>query len=50
MRPVHVANPLVVMVHDEAASEVRNPFEQELIVPILRTLASGMLTVICLRH
>ena len=31
--------PLVVVVHDEAASQVRNPFEQSLIGPILRTLA-----------
>jgi superfamily I DNA and/or RNA helicase len=31
--------PLVVIVHDEADSQVRNPFEQALIEPILRTLA-----------
>ena len=31
--------PLVVVVHDEAGSQVRNPFEQALIEPILRTLA-----------
>ncbi len=31
--------PLVVLVHDEASSQVRNPFEQSLIEPILRTLA-----------
>jgi hypothetical protein len=31
--------PLVVVVHDEADSQVRNPFEQALIEPILRTLA-----------
>jgi superfamily I DNA and/or RNA helicase len=31
--------PLVVLVHDEASSQVRNPFEQALIEPILRTLA-----------
>jgi superfamily I DNA and/or RNA helicase len=31
--------PLVVLVHDEADSQVRNPFEQSLIEPILRTLA-----------
>ncbi|OJW10306.1 MAG: DNA helicase [Planctomycetales bacterium 71-10] len=31
--------PLVVLVHDEAGSQVRNPFEQALIEPILRTLA-----------
>ncbi len=30
--------PLVVVVHDEASSQVRNPFEQDLIGPILRTL------------
>lgn len=33
------AYPLVVVVHDESASQVRNPFEQSLIGPILRTLA-----------
>lgn len=32
-------HPLVVLVHDEAGSQVRNPFEQALIEPILRTLA-----------
>jgi hypothetical protein len=31
--------PLVVVVHDEADSQVRNPFEQALVEPILRTLA-----------
>ena len=31
--------PLVVVTHDEADSQVRNPFEQALIEPILRTLA-----------
>jgi hypothetical protein len=31
--------PLVVLVHDEASSQVRNPFEQALIEPILRVLA-----------
>jgi superfamily I DNA and/or RNA helicase len=31
--------PLVVVVHDEADSQVRNPFEQSLIEPIIRTLA-----------
>ena len=31
--------PLVVVTHDEADSQVRNPFEQSLIEPILRTLA-----------
>jgi hypothetical protein len=30
--------PLVVVVHEEADSQVRNPFEQALIEPILRTL------------
>ncbi|WP_218575233.1 AAA domain-containing protein [Limnoglobus roseus] len=33
------AYPLVVVVHDEAASQVRNPFEQALIGPLLRALA-----------
>jgi len=31
--------PLVVVTHDEAESQVRNPFEQSLIEPILRALA-----------
>ena len=31
--------PLVVVVHDEADSQVRNPFEQALIEPVLRALA-----------
>ncbi len=31
--------PLVVVVHDEAESQVRNPFEQRLIEPILELLA-----------
>lgn len=33
------AYPLIVVVHDEEGSQVRNPFEQELIAPILRALA-----------
>src|SRR4051812_19767542 len=31
--------PLVVVTHDEADSQVRNPFEQALIEPVLRALA-----------
>jgi hypothetical protein len=31
--------PLVVVVHEEASSQVRNPFEQALIAPVLRALA-----------
>jgi hypothetical protein len=31
--------PLVVLTHDEADSQVRNPFEQALIEPVLRALA-----------
>jgi hypothetical protein len=31
--------PLVVVVHDEAGCQMRNPFEQALITPILRSLA-----------
>jgi hypothetical protein len=31
--------PLVVVVHDEAGSQVRNPFEQALIEPVIRVLA-----------
>ena len=37
LRPEH---PIVVIVHDEAASQVRNPFEQRLVEPVLRALAS----------
>ena len=33
--------PLVVAVHDEAGSQVRNPFEQALIEPLIRVLADG---------
>jgi hypothetical protein len=33
------AHPLVVIVHDEAGSQVRNPFEQALVAPILEALA-----------
>jgi len=36
---LHPEYPLVVVVHDEADSQVRNPFEQSLIDPILRALA-----------
>ncbi|MBI3965067.1 MAG: AAA family ATPase [Chloroflexi bacterium] len=32
-------HPIVVVVHDEAASLVRNPFEQQLITPVLEALA-----------
>ncbi len=32
-------HPLVVVVHDEANSQLRNPFEQELITPVLEALA-----------
>jgi len=38
LRPEH---PLTVIVHDEAQSQVRNRFEQELIAPILRELAAA---------
>ena len=31
--------PLVAIVHDEASSQVRNPFEQALIIPLLAALA-----------
>gem|GEM_PF-347170 len=33
-------HPLVVVVHDEAQSQVRNPFEQALIAPVLEALAA----------
>src|SRR5437763_11868884 len=36
---LHPDYPLVVLVHDEASSQVRNPFEQALVGPILRALA-----------
>jgi hypothetical protein len=34
-------HPLVVVVHDEDASQVRNPFERELIAPVLAALADA---------
>ncbi|MGH2562679.1 MAG: AAA domain-containing protein [Thermomicrobiales bacterium] len=37
LRPEH---PLVVVVHDEASSQVANPFEQALIAPVLEALAT----------
>jgi superfamily I DNA and/or RNA helicase len=36
---LHPDYPLVVVVHEEADSQVRNPYEQALIDPILRSLA-----------
>jgi superfamily I DNA and/or RNA helicase len=33
------AHPIVVVLHDEASSQVRNPFEQALITPVLEALA-----------
>jgi hypothetical protein len=36
---LHADYPLVVMVHDEAESQVRNAFEQALVEPVLRALA-----------
>jgi hypothetical protein len=36
-------HPIVVIVHDEAESQVRNPFEQHLITPILEALADAEL-------
>lgn len=35
------AYPLVVVVHDEGGSQVRNPFEQALIAPVLHALADS---------
>jgi hypothetical protein len=34
-------HPIVVVVHDEAASQQRNPFEQELMRPVLEALAQA---------
>jgi hypothetical protein len=34
------AHPLVVVVHDERRSQLRNPFEQALMAPVLKALAS----------
>ncbi len=34
-------HPLVVVVHEECGSQVRNPFEQGLVSPILQALAGG---------
>ena len=36
---LHPDYPLVVVVHDEAESQMRNAFEQALIEPVLRALA-----------
>lgn len=36
------AHPLVVVVHDEGRSQQRNPFEQQLIEPVLRALADPL--------
>jgi hypothetical protein len=36
---LHPDYPLVVVVHDEAGSQMRNPFEQSIIDPVLRALA-----------
>jgi len=38
LRPEH---PLVVVVHGETASQVRNEYEQALIEPVIRTLSDG---------
>ncbi len=38
---LHPDYPLIVVVHDEAESQMRNTFEQSLIDPILRTLADS---------
>ncbi len=38
---LHPDYPLIVIVHGEEASQVRNPYEQSLIEPILRFLASA---------
>jgi hypothetical protein len=35
-------HPLIVVVHDEATSQMRNPFEQALITPLLTALADPM--------
>jgi superfamily I DNA and/or RNA helicase len=47
LRPEH---PIVVIVHDEAASQVRNPFEQRLVEPVLRALASDDLYALSPEH
>jgi hypothetical protein len=36
-------HPIVVIVHDEAESQVRNSFEQQLIIPVLEALADAEL-------
>ncbi|HEX6817537.1 MAG TPA: ATP-binding protein [Ktedonobacterales bacterium] len=41
---------LVVVVHDEAESMLRNPFEQELLTPVLRALADPTLYNLEPRH
>lgn len=42
--------PIVVIVHDEAASQTRNPFERELIAPVLEALADSALYALDARH
>ena len=43
-------HPLVVVVHDEAESMLRNPFEQELLTPVLRALTDPTLYNLEPRH
>jgi len=38
---LHPAHPLTVVVHEEVASQKHNPFEQELMRPVLETLSSA---------
>ncbi|TXG81473.1 MAG: DNA helicase, partial [Thermomicrobiales bacterium] len=41
---LHPQHPLTVVVHEEVASQKRNPYEQELMSPVLETLASAGFT------
>ncbi len=43
-------HPIVVIVHDEAISQTRNPFERELIAPVLEALADSTLYALDPRH
>jgi hypothetical protein len=42
--------PIVVVVHDEAESQTRNPFERELVAPVLEALADSAMYALDARH
>ncbi len=47
LNPEH---PLVVVVHDEATSQTRNPFERDLMAPVLEALADSATYALDARH